>query len=288
MAKITDKAVLATIAALEAELKDAAMLAKAEPEGPPAESSDDSASPSADDASPSSAPAPAEDASAPAPEAPSAPPEAAPASPEAPAGVQDPAAQAQGPLDPAALQAEYSQLPPDQLDMHIQAALAAKEALAGAANAGAASPAAAPPMAPPAASPAASPAPMVAKGEIKTGKEQGGMVKSEAAALREELAALKKSLTEKDEDVQLLTKAVKMVIEKPERKAVTSMAQLQYLGKSEVQAAPKAVFTKAEAEAKLSAVLPSLTKSERDLVVQYSLGRVKIDALSSILEKASK
>jgi len=288
MAKITDKAVLATIAALEAELNDAAMLAKAEPEGPPAESSDDSASPSADDASPSSAPAPAEDASAPAPEAPSAPPEAAPASPEAPAGVQDPAAQAQGPLDPAALQAEYSQLPPDQLDMHIQAALAAKEALAGAANAGAASPAAAPPMAPPAASPAASPAPMVAKGEIKTGKEQGGMVKSEAAALREELAALKKSLTEKDEDVQLLTKAVKMVIEKPERKAVTSMAQLQYLGKSEVQAAPKAVFTKAEAEAKLSAVLPSLTKSERDLVVQYSLGRVKIDALSSILEKASK
>jgi hypothetical protein len=174
--------------------------------------------------------------------------------------------------------------------MHIQAAMAAKEALAGAANAGAASPAAAPPMAPPAASPApmAPPVPPVAKGEIKTGKEQGGMVKSEAAALREELAALKKSLTEKDEDVQLLTKAVKMVIEKPERKAVTSMAQLQYLGKSEVQAAPKAVFTKAEAEAKLSAVLPSLTKSERDLVVQYSLGRVKIDALSSILEKASK
>jgi hypothetical protein len=291
MAKITDKAVLAIIAELEAELNDAAMLAKAEPEGPPAESTDDSASPPADESEGESAPpaGPPAD-SAPAPEAPSAPaasPEAPPASPEAP---MDPAAQgAQGPMDPAALQAEYAQLPPDQLDMHIQAAMAAKEALAGAASAGA--PPMASPMAPPA--PAASPAPagappMMGKNEIKTGKENGGMVKSEVDVLRAELADLKKSLTDKNEDVELLTKAVKMVIEKPSRKAVTSVSQLQYLGKSEAPVTTQKTFTKAEAEAKLTAVLPSLTKSERDLVVQYSLGRVQIGALESILDKASK
>jgi hypothetical protein len=65
------------------------------------------------------------------------------------------------------------------------------------------------------------------------------------------------------------------------------MAQLQYLGKSETKPA-QVTFTKAQAEAKLSAILPSLSKSERDVVMQYSLGRVKIDALASILEKATK
>ena len=297
MAKITDKAVMATIAALEAELNDAAMLAKAEG-SPPAESSDDSASPPvSDDSAPASPPA--DDGSAPASPAPEAPGAAPEAPPEAAgAAPMDPAAQAPGaaPMDPAALQAEYAQLAPEELDMHIQAAMAAKEALAGAASAGA------PPMAPPGASPAPAPAaspapagpPMMGKGEltagkvIPTGKENGGIAKSETDSLKAELAELKKSIADKNEDVELLTKAVKMVIEKPQRKAITSVGQLQYLGKSEAPAAPQKTYTKAEADAKLSAILPSLSKSERNLVVQYSLGRVEIGALESILDKASK
>lgn len=260
---LSDKALQATIDALEAELKGS--LAKAEGEesaSTPPEASDDSASSAPPETPPSSPSGPPASPEAP----PAGPPDAPPADAGAPAPGGDPAAEQ---IDPAALQAEYSQLPPDQLDMHIQAALAAKQALAGASGAPAQ-----PPMAPP-----AGPPPGMGKNEITTTPKEanGGMVKSEVEALKAELQALKKSMASRDEDIEILTKwAEKSVV--PQRKAVVGLA------KSE----EKVVFSPKDAKDLLNENLGKLSKSERDLVMRFNLGHVKVDALASIFEKITQ
>jgi hypothetical protein len=272
MAKNFDKTLVATVSALEAELQDI-VLAKAEDEAP-AEGTDDSASPPAaegpaagpatDGPPPDAAPAP--DASAPAPDA-------------APAPAGDPAAEA--PTDPAALQAEYAALPPDQLMMHIQAALAAQKSLMGAAGAGAPADAS---MGPAGAPPVAPPAPMMGKAALNDKAANGGVVsKSEVAALKAEIEELKKSVSDAKEGTDVLAKWAEKVVSRPERKAVTGD---NFLGKS--QTAVKPTYTPAEARALLNANLHKLTKSERDTVVKFHLGHVKADALGPIFEKVTK
>lgn len=310
MSKIKDSDLKQVIAALEADLNEAfegskASLVKAEGDdekkGPP-ESSDDSASPPASDSASPAADAPPGDSAGG-----SAPPSPEMAGASAPAPQADPAAPQQGdqPLTPEALQAEYAQLPPEELDMHIQAALAAKEALAASAGAGAggppgASPAGAPPagpaggMPPPGASPSPDASsqmmPPAMKQEMSSHKKaNGGMIKSEdiraeldaiKAAHAAEIADLQKSYKE---DVENLTKAITLVVERPERKAVTSIS---YLKKTETAPeAPAKTFSPAEVKAKLNELIPSLSKSERNLILDYYSGKVKIDALTSIVEK---
>ncbi len=309
MSKIKDSDLKQVIAALEADLNEAfegskASLVKAEGDdekkGPP-ESSDDSASPPASDSASPAADAPPGDSAGG-----SAPPSPEMAGASAPAPQADPAAPQQGdqPLTPEALQAEYAQLPPEELDMHIQAALAAKEALAASAGAGAGGPPGAPPGAPPAGPaggmppPGASPAPDASsqmmppamKQEMSSHKQaNGGMIKSEdikaefaaiKAAHAAEMAALQKSYKE---DVENLTKAITLVVERPERKAVTSIS---YLKKTEPSVdAPAKTFSPAEVKAKLNELIPSLSKSERSLILDYYSGKVKIDALTSLVEK---
>jgi hypothetical protein len=108
------------------------------------------------------------------------------------------------------------------------------------------------------------------------------------SAVMTEFANLKKSLeTERAShaaDVENLTKAVKLVLERPERKAITGIS---YLKKTEeaVVAAPKKSFTPAEARAAINELIPTLSKSERTLVVDYYEGRVAIEKLAPILEK---
>jgi hypothetical protein len=309
MSKIKDSDLKSVIAALEADLNEAfeaskGSLVKAEGDEPkePSEPSDDSASPPASDsASPASDAPPGADASASAP-----PGDMAGAS--APAPQADPAAPQQGdqPLTPEALQAEYAQLPPEELDMHIQAAIAAKEALAASAGAGAAGgapaggmPPGASPGGPPPAAAGASPSPSpdqqmmppAMKKEMSSHKQaNGGMVKSEVdfkaelAAIKNaqaaEIAALQKSYKE---DVENLTKAITMVVERPERKAVTGIS---YLKKTEsASSAPTKAFSPAEAKAKLNELIPSLSKSERGLILDFYSGKVKVDALASIFDK---
>lgn len=322
--KIKDAELRSVLSALEADLSHAfeavkPRLLKADDgsqddKAPPAEASDDSASPPADDAS--TPPPPAMDAppaSAP-PAPPMAPPGGAPPDAAAPAPGQDPAAEAS--LTPEALQAEYAQLAPEELDMHLQAAMAAKQALAAAS-----APPTAPGMAPPASPAPAAPdvsAPPALKaeksasavagtpgthdkangGQTKVGKsETDGKFEALQATVVVLQSALKKSQDDaaaiaksNKEDIEAVTKAVTMVLERPERKAVTGMSQIEYVKKSEpaVVAAPKKDFTAAEAKEKLIELIPKLSKSERDLVVKFNVGMAKIDEIAPILEKHLK
>lgn len=293
MPQIKDSDLKQVISALETELDAAfqqtkATLVKAEGDdekkGPPAEASDDSASPPASDSA--------------SPEAPS------PAGPPADAAGSA-APQADQALTPEALQAEYAQLPPEELDMHIQAALAAKEALNAAASAGqmGAAPGAAPagPGASP--SPGGAPPPMAMKQELSSGhkKANGGMVKSEdllalvkaemKAEMKTELDALKKAHAAEleavkkaaAEDVEALSKAIQTVAERPERKAVTGISYFKKSEAAPVQ--PAKTYSPAEAKAKLNELIPTLSKSERNLILDYYSGKVKVDALAPIFDK---
>ena len=289
MPTIKDSDLKQVISALESELDAAfqqskASLVKAEGDdkkkGPPAEASDDSASPPASDSA-----------------SPEAPPPAGP--PADAAGSAAP--QADQALTPEALQAEYAQLPPEELDMHIQAALAAKEALNAAASAGqmGAAPGAA--SAGPGASPSPGgvPPPMAMKQELSSGhkKANGGMVKSEdllalvKAEMKTELDALKKAHAAEleavkkaaAEDVEALSKAIQTVAERPERKAVTGISYFKKSEAAPVQ--PAKTYSPAEAKAKLNELIPTLSKSERNLILDYYSGKVKVDALTPIFDK---
>lgn len=325
--KIKDAELRAVLAALETDLNTAfeaakpGLLAKADDgskkDVPPSESTDDSVSPPADAGSPAPSlpPAPpAASAGAP-PASPS--PAGAPPAGMPPAG--DPAAEAS--LTPEALQSEYAQLSPEELDMHLQAAMAAKEALAASAAPAGMPPAGAPP-AGPAASPAGMPPPAMKSEAGATGtggtpstheKASGGQEKevhkSEdgapqekgkwkrlAKAQAEQLQTLQKALDEMRtvtaaqgkshaEDVQNLTKAVTLVLERPERKAITGVSQIEYIKKSEAPVEVKKTFTPAEAKAKLNELIPVLSKSERDLLVRFAVGQAKLEELQPVLDK---
>jgi len=258
---------------------------------------------------------PAADASAP-PDASAAPsPEegsesAPPASPDAsaspdgapsPDAAMDPAADASAALTPEVLQAEYSKLAPEELDMHIKAALAAKAAVAGAPDASAGAPpmappdASAPPMAPPA-GPSAPPAPgappldpMALKSEVPAGnlKANGGQIKGASLGKSEgekrhddEIEALKALVKSQAEDTENLAKVLKAVLEQPLRKAVTSVS---HLPKVETEKAP---LTKASINARLKELSqkPDLKKSDRQLINDFYDGRVRADALAPLFE----
>lgn len=273
----------AIVAELDADLKKGeadAQAALKKADEPP---KDDSSSPADESASADSSPAP--DASAPAPDAaPPAPPaDASAGGPPAPGA--DPAADQA--LTPEALQAEYSQLSPEELDMHLQAAMAAKEALAAAAQP-AMPPAGAPPAGAPPAAPPAPPADASAGGPPpppmgKTGKDMninsentGGKI----SKAEEELRALVKS---QSEDIENLTKAVKIVLETPIRKSVTSIAdagvpfqktEVKSMGRRDVDN-----FIKDNAQ--------KMTKAERDLWLDFVDNKVKAEKLAPMLERLS-
>lgn len=277
-------------------------LAKAEPiqkDAPPPsedESGDDAGSPPAEGSE--SAPPPAADASA---DAPPASPDAS-ASPDAtpsPEGV-DPAAEQAAALTPEALQAEYTKLSPEELDMHIKAALAAKAAVAGApapdagglpppdASAAPAPDASAAPMAPP----AAPPGPPAMKAELKASPERNGkdsidsIAKSEFEAVNkaqtDEITALKALVKSQAEDIENLAKVTKAVLEQPLRKAVTSVAHLPKVEEKKDLSS----LTKADITAHLSkkASQPNLAKSDRQLINDFFDGKVRADKLAPLFE----
>jgi len=311
------------------------LLAKAVPE-----ESDDKApvDPSSSD---SSAPASDPATAGPGPDAGDA--SAAPASDASAPASADPAADA-APLTPEALQAEYSQLAPEELDMHIKAALAAKEALAASASAVApdAASAGAPPMAMKAeiggheTSESAVSEDTVDKGEwsesssSSVGKaEIGGHETSESAVSEDtvdkgemsesssssssvgkaelisshkkasggqmvkksekavdprdaKIAELESLVKTQAGDIQNLTSAVKMVLERPERKAITTIAALS---KHEAPDQGKKEFTAAEAREYITSLAPRLNKAERELMFDFYGGKVKADKLAPIFEK---
>jgi hypothetical protein len=292
--------IVSVLAEIEADLQKAVaektvQLKKAaeDQEGGEDESFDGPASPPA--AEDSGSPAAEASQSAPPPES------ASPAGPppgEAGGAPADPAAGGQ--LDPAALQAEYAQLPPEELDMHIQAALAAKEALTGAAGGPpGASPGGMPPAGPPAGGPpgmegSAPPPGMAMKNELKVSKEAiGGKVsKSEDAAgkLIEDQAALIKSLQAEveglkksfSEDVDNLAKAMTKVIEQPLRKAVTSLTDVNFVNKTPAEARQ---YSKEEVMRLVGDNASRLTKGEREDFLGFIDNRVPAAKLAPMLER---
>lgn len=244
--------------------------------------------------------------------------EGAPGAEGAPGEGGDPAAEAGAELTPEALQAEYAKLDPQELEMHIHAALAAKEALMGADGA-----AGAPPMAPPAADGLAMKGEMEAelshevsmspsqhnrteKGEMS---ESGGELSHEVskspsqhnrdvhksapmtpekvkamakAEVAEVLAELKAELKAAHEDVENLTKAVTTIMEKPLRKSITSVRP------TAADEAKKDIsnLTMQDVQKHLIKLTarPDLKKSDRELINNFYDRRAKITDLAHLFE----
>ena len=188
----------------------------------------------------------------------------------------DPAADAGAALTPEALQAEYSKLPPEELDMHIQAALAAKAAVA------APSPDASAPMAPPGPSAPVPPTPgpdAMMRNELSPSPERKGPRGMEQVK-KSEVDDLKSLIKSQQEDIENLTKSIKLVLEQPQRKAVTSVS---HLPKVEENPQP---LTKADVHKRLKEIArnPNLKKSDRQLINDYYDGRVSVSKLAPLFE----
>lgn len=205
-------------------------------------------------------------------------------------------------VDPEAVKAEIMKLGLDDAKKVFMAVKEAMIALMGqdpdAAPADPAPPAA-PPVAPPAspsappvpppASPSAPPVPppappvmddMAHKAEIKS-EGCGGQIKK---AEDEEIASLKKTVEEQNTVIDQLVKAVKMVVERPERKAVTSVA---YMAKSEPS--PEITLSRPEIIQKLNDVIvaksETLSVSDRDAIRGYCAGHVPATQIAHLVNK---
>lgn len=169
-------------------------------------------------------------------------------------------------LTPEALQMEYEKLPPEELQMHKQALEAALAKMGG--GMGAPDMGSAPP-APEA--PAAPPAPAM-KSE-KASKEFEDLKKSSEA----EIISLK-------EDIEILAKSLKTLVETPVRKAIVSIDELP---KAEEKKEPKDSYTPGEFWGKLKEVAkrPDLKKSERQLIMDIYDRRVSPEVAAKHLAK---
>lgn len=217
----------------------------------------------------------------------------------------------EGPVDPAALEAEYAKLPPEELKAHYLAAKAALFSVMGGQDQGAPPPEAAPsaPAAPPA-SPAPAPsAPPMAMSEMgqECGKDlqagNGGegapapkpeagkaVGKAEASASSPSAsspsASVTKSETVEDLKAQLevMAKIVNIVVGKPLGKAITGLNYVPKAGAA-VETEPKKL-SKAEITTKLAEITrkADLKKSDRNLIDGYYDGEVKLEAIEHLLK----
>lgn len=245
---------------------------KEESKEPPKEESKEApeASASASDEGPSDEAAPPAEGEAP-PEAPAEGAEQAPA---------DPAA-AMGEVSVESLQAEYEGMPLDQQKMHLLALKAAMmkammtQEMAPPAAPAQAAPAAAPPVAPPAAPPVAPPQENIPPPVQKTESDPAVIAKLET--LEKSVESLQKSVKEKEEIISNFNKAVEGLkgVIVSQRKAVTSVSSL---AKSEPNTGiDLSKFTKEQVTRKLSevALAGNLKKSDRDLIVSFTVGTEK-------------
>lgn len=266
-------------------------LAKAADDDAPAEESSGSTEGApADDLAPDASASP--EASAPmAPPAPEASaPEASPAeaSPEA---SPEASADAGAPPSLEELTAAYAQLPPEQLDLHLQAAQAAAQqlGLGGPEASAPAAPAAAPP-APEASAPAAPMPPPgpemgMGKGEkpaaVAAPKANGGQIRKSEKDLV--IEALQAQLADQGKALTQLVDALNV----PFRKSVKGISEIAYEGKNpgsrKVTDLSKAEVTKLLREKARDA---SLSKSDRALIVAYTTGSVSVEKLEHLLASA--
>lgn len=287
----------------------------ASPAGSPPPASPDASASVGPDASPApdasaSPPPPAAEGSAESPEASGAAPGEAPGEmpPGAP-GEGAPGEDAQPSMDE--LVQAYSQLDPESLKMHYMAVKAALFQSMGAGDGApdaSAPPAGAPPAGgPPAASPPASAPPEMGKAEgvldaVAPSKAGAGkdrlapVAPSKAGAGEDRLAAvavgkkeketelesLKKSQAEMETALGSLVGAVRTMLETPQRKAVTSAAEMAFVPRTE---APAKTLSKTEILSKLNekAKTPGLKKSDRELINQFCVGAVDAKDIAHLL-----
>jgi hypothetical protein len=285
---MNDEELRALMSEVQAELDTALKsekerLAKAHPgeedssEVPPDESATASGSDGPPEASASSPPAEG-----------SAPPDASASPPPGPDGASpdgggDPMADA-GVADPESIKAELASMPME----HVKALyIAAKEVLfaqMGAADPAAASPPPAAPMldasAPPtAASPSAPPA---FKAEMAASSPgNGGQVKTVSKSEKDtEIEELKKKVAEFEGITSGLLSVVEKAIVVPSRKAVTSVAELNKSGSK-----PAGQLSKSEVKERLDrAARTRLSKSDRDLINQYTVGAINVEKVQHLLD----
>jgi len=213
-----------------------------------------------------------------------------PASPDTSAGAPvDPAQEMGAQLTPEALEAEYAKLPPEELQMHLQAAQAALAKLGG----GLGAPDAAPP-APEAAAPAPSPSASAPLLQSEKGTNNAALKKTEEAKMDElskaELDAVKAENKSLKEDVEIIAETLKKMLETPVRKAITSIAELPK-GEEEVAADESykpldpTNFWKKLAEVSKR---PDLKKGEKKLILDIYAKQVEPEAAAKQLAKLFK
>lgn len=272
----------------------------------PAESSSGSSGPTSPVEDSDGGDAPPAESSAPA----DGPPEGS-APPGADAGAPPPGAEASAPADGAApgqeqaiepaptveaLQAEYMKLDPETLKMHYLAAKSALAAAMGAEQGGApgapAPEASAPPAGPPAGAPPGPPAgaPM-AMGEMGAGKQvkltdgNGGEVEAgKLGKAEKEIGELRKQLDAQNAALLQLAE----VVATPIRKSVKGLSDLKFIERTEEsKPAPKAL-SKKEIQAALSAKVREgkLSKADKELVTQYTVGVVDFTKIEHLLASA--
>ena len=182
------------------------------------------------------------------------------------------------------------ELPPEQLRNHFVAITAAIKHLTGGADEAGMGAGGPPAPAPAAPGPEASaPPPPMGKGEMKSNPANGGEMlavkkyEEEIAALKGEIAGLKKSDEEKTALFDRLAKGVERIATKPERKAVTNVAAV---GKPGSEPAPAhQSLSKSEVMAKLTVKArdPKLTKDQKKAILAYCNGTVDIEAVKDLL-----
>jgi hypothetical protein len=192
-------------------------------------------------------------------------------------------------VDVAQLQAELEQEPIERLKVLHLAVKGAIMAKIGTDPDQAATPMA--PPAPVATPPAAPPQDNLAmKKEVSSeasangGKIEGGKAFGKSEAETKEVEDLKKKVSEQDEVVNQLLKAVNLMIERPERKAITGVS---FITKGqEEKVSPVASLTKSEIQDKLCAVAssPDLKKSDRELINSYCVGAVGLGKIEHLLK----
>lgn len=225
-------------------------------------------------------------AGSPPPPAPAADPASAGAPPDAsaaPAGA--PASDAGGsaggaPADLPTLVAAYSQLSPEELQMHAQALQQVMSAAQPAPAAGGMPPDAGgiPPAGPDAVAPMA--------GEGSKPIDPAMAMKHESDKdLLEKLTKAEGSVKTLQSSVEKITKAMELMLSKPQRKAVTGK-DLAKSAKVEEVKVDVTKLTKSQLTAELSKIArkPELKKSERNLINSFYKGQIKVEALATLFE----
>lgn len=212
--------------------------------------------------------------SSPVPESSEAPPPdmSAPVAPDQSAAPQDPAQEMGGQLTPEALQAEYEKLPPEELQMHMQACQAALAKLSGGMGPDQSAPPA--PEAAPAPDMGAGAPPM---GAMKSENEALTLAKKETELVKAEVASIK-------EDLEIAVKTLRTLIETPVRKAITSISDLP---KVEQNQEAKVSYSNDEFWAKLKEVAKrsDLKKSDKKLITDIYDRRVDAATAAKHLAK---